>query len=41
VEIESSATENESEVLKKKTRQISSSEDNSDFEGMPTIFILL
>lgn len=39
VEIESSATENELEVLpkKKKNRQRSSSEDDSDFEGMPTI----
>jgi len=39
VEIESSATENEPEVLKKKkkNRQRSSSEDDdSDFESMPT-----
>jgi len=43
VETESSATENDTEEPKNKSKncQRSSSEDDSDFEGIPTIFILL
>lgn len=41
VEIESSATENECEIIKKKKKNHQrSSSDDSDFEGISIIFIL-